>query len=237
MPDPELPEYAISYSKDARVIRDGLTEPLRLALLKIEDELTDNPDKYPTRLIRLSDELFIYKHPDPAIEITCHIDRGNKILCVLHVVAPTLTVNKTLFISYSHEDEEWFFELKKWIKPLEMHDIVRIWDDTKIKASADWRQEIEGALSSAKAAILLVSVDFLNSDFIANNELPQLLDAARDKGLKLFWIAVRPSYVDETGIVKYQAAHKEPPLALMEKAEREQCLQRIYEKIKEALAA
>ena len=76
MPDPELPEYAISYSKDARVLRDELTEQLRLALLKIEDELTENPEKYPTRLIRLSDELFIYKHPDPVIEVTCRIDRG-----------------------------------------------------------------------------------------------------------------------------------------------------------------
>ena len=237
MPDPELPEYAISYSKDARVLRDELTEQLRLALLKIEDELTENPEKYPTRLIRLSDELFIYKHPDPVIEVTCRIDRGHKVLCVLHVVSPALTVSKTLFISYSHEDEQWLVELKKWIKPLEMHDIVTIWDDQKIKAGADWHREIERALSSAKAAILLVSVDFLNSDFIANNELPQLLNAARDRGLQIFWIAVRPSYVDETGIANYQAAHKEPPLALMEKAERERCLQHIYEKIKQALAA
>lgn len=237
MPDPDLPEYAISYSKDARFLRDRLTEPLRLALLKIEDELTDDPDKYPSRLIPLSDELFIYKHPDPTIEITCRVDREKKILCVLHVVAPVLMVNKMLFISYSHQDVQWLNELKKWIRPLEMHDIVTIWDDRKIKAGDNWRKEIEKALSEAKAAILLISVDFLNSDFIANNELPKLLDAARDRGLRILWIAVRPSYVDETGIASFQAAHKEPPLAQMNEVEREQCFQRIYERIKEALAA
>jgi hypothetical protein len=237
MPDLEFPEYATSYSKNARTLRNALSEVARSALIKIEDELAENPDKYPSRLIPLGENLFVYKHPQPAIEITYRIDREHKILYFLHLVAPTLDVSKKLFISYSHKDEQWLLELKKWLKPLEQSDIVSVWDDQQIKAGADWRQEIEKALSSAKAAVLLISMDFLNSEFISNNELPQLLNAAKDKGLSIFWIAVRPSTVDDTEIAKYQAAHKDPPLALIEEAERETHFLRIYKKIKEVVEA
>lgn len=233
----EFPEYATSYSKNARTLRDALPAPLRAVLIDIEDALAEDPDKYPTRLIPLAENLFIYKHVHPAIEVTYRIDRERKILYFLHLVAPTLDMSKTLFISYSHKDEQWLLELKKWLKPLEQRDLVTIWDDQQIQAGAEWRHEIAKALAAAKAAVLLISMDFLNSEFIANNELPQLLNAAQQRGLHVFWIAVRPSMVDETEIGKYQAAHKEPPLALLAEAEREMHFLRIYKQIKAVVEA
>lgn len=235
MAGPEFPEYATSYSKGARALRDALPEQLQAALIDIEDELTDDPNKYPSRLIELAENLFVYKHPQPGIEITYRIDRERKTLYLMHLVAPKLDVSKTLFISYSHEDEEWLLELKKFLKPLEQRNLVTIWDDRKIKAGAEWRQEIEKALTSAKAAILLISMDFLNSTFIANNELPQLLSAAQQRGLHIFWIAVRQSTVEETEIAKYQAAHKGPPLASLKDSERDECYLSIYKQIKAAV--
>ncbi|HET9963073.1 MAG TPA: toll/interleukin-1 receptor domain-containing protein [Nitrospiraceae bacterium] len=236
MTTPEFAEYATSYSKNARSLRDGLSDSLRATLIDIEEDLTENPEKYPARLIPLSPNFFVYKHPQPALEITIQIDREKKILYFLHLVAPTLGVSKTLFVSYSHKDEQWLLELKKWLKPLEQQDLVTIWDDQKIQAGADWRQEIEKALSSAKAAVLLVSMDFLNSDFITKNELPPLLEAARQRGLTVFWIAVRPSTVDDTPLARFQAVHKEPPLSEVKEAERETHFLNIYKKIKEVVA-
>jgi len=235
MAGPEFSEYATNYSKTARMLLAGLSADMRAVLIEIENELTADPDKYPSRLIPLGGVMFVYKHPKPQIEITYRIDRERKIIYFLHLVAPSLDVRKTLFISYSHEDERWLLELKKFLKPLEQRDIVNIWDDQKIKAGADWRQEIEKALASAKAAVLLISTDFLNSDFIASNELPTLLNAAKDKGLSIFWIAVRDSRVLETDIAKYQAAHEKPPLALIAEAERDTHYLRIYNRIKEAV--
>src|SRR5688500_1408467 len=84
MAGPEFPEYATSYSKSARALRDVLPAPLRAVLIDIEDELAEDPDKYPTRLIPLAEDLFIYKHPQPAIEVTYRIDRERKIIYFLH---------------------------------------------------------------------------------------------------------------------------------------------------------
>ena len=237
MPVPESSEYSTNYLKSARTLLTGLSQDLRAAWIEIEGELTTDPNKYPARLIQLDENTFVYRHPQPKIEITYRIDREKKILHFLHFVAPTLDVRKTLFISYSHEDEKWLLELKKWLQPLERRDVVTIWDDHKIKASADWRREIEKALASATAAVLLISMDFLNSDFIANHELPQLLTAAKDKGLQIFWIAVRESTVEDTDIQNYQAAHKGPPLASLDEAAREGHYKRIYKQIKEAVEA
>ena len=236
MAGPEFPEYATKYSKAARTLRDGLSPEMRAVLMEIENDLADNPEKYPSRLIPLDATMIVYRHPKPQIEVTYRLDRENKIIYFLHLVAPSLDVRKTLFISYSHKDEQWLLELKRFLKPLEQRDIVNIWDDQKIKAGADWRQEIEKALASAKAAVLLISMDFLNSDFIASNELPALLNAAQDKGLNIFWVAVGPSTVLDTAIAKYQAAHDKPPLAgIKDAADRDEHYLRIYNRIKEAV--
>jgi internalin A len=123
-------------------------------------------------------------------------------------------------------------ELKKWLKPLEQGDLIDIWDDTRIQPGQDWREEIEKALDDARLAILLVSQDFLTSEFISNDELPKLLDGAKNKGVEILWIAVSSCTVDDTPIARYQAVHKTPPLDLLSDPEKKEKLLQIYEKIK-----
>ncbi len=112
-----------------------------------------------------------------------------------------------VFISYSHHDSDWLERLQKMLKPLQRQGMLDVWADTRIQPGQVWKEEIEQALARAKVAVLLVSSDFLDSDFIHTYELPPLLEAARQEGLKIFWVLVRPCVYEVTAIARYQAAY------------------------------
>lgn len=117
------------------------------------------------------------------------------------------TPNDGVFISYSHKDERWLEKLQTMMSPLIRKNAVPVWWDGKIKPSQKWRDEIDKALSSASVGVLLVSPNFLASDFINQKELPYLLDAADNKGVKLIWVLLQHCLYSETPIGDYQAAH------------------------------
>ncbi len=140
-----------------------------------------------------------------------------------------------VFISYSHQDQEWLTKLQKHLKPIIRNQNLLVWDDTKIQAGAEWSKEIENALEAAKVAVLLVSPNFLASDFIQENELPPLLNAAQAKGLTIIWIPLSYSSYEETEIQKYQSAHPpDQPLNSLNQSEEDQAWVNICKKIKAA---
>lgn len=133
-----------------------------------------------------------------------------------------------IFISYSHRDRKWLDELKTMLSPLIRGGSLNLWDDTMIQTGAVWKEEIEKALGSAKVAVLLVSANFLASEFIVENELPPLLAAARDEGLKICWVLVSPALYHGTEIAKYQAANDvKRPLDSMPRDKRQAALSKV----------
>jgi len=137
-----------------------------------------------------------------------------------------------IFISYSHEDHEWLRRLKVHLKPYERRALA-VWDDQRIRSGANWRDEIRHALERTRIAVLLVSPDFLASDFIAKHELPKLLGV--EKVRRVVWIPVRPSSFEATEIGKYQAAFDpRTTLAEMEDAQADRALVGVAAQIVEA---
>jgi len=141
-----------------------------------------------------------------------------------------------VFISYSHGDGQWLGLLQKHLKPYVRTGSLEIWDDTKITAGTQWRASIREALERAKVALLLVSPNFLESEFIAHNELPPLLQAARAKGLRILWVPVSASSYEETQIGSFQAAlNPSTPLDTMPEPHQHQALVSVCKLIKAAL--
>ncbi len=141
-----------------------------------------------------------------------------------------------VFVSYSHQDQAWLKRLQVHLKPLEREGKIECWDDTKIKPGSPWKEEIRKALASAKVAVLLVSADFLASDFIAIDELPSLLAAAKDDQAIILPVIVGPSRFKKTPLAQFQAVNPPgKPLLELSKSEQEKILVHVADVIEDAL--
>jgi class 3 adenylate cyclase len=116
-------------------------------------------------------------------------------------------IRDKVFISYSHRDQEWLAQLQTMMKPLVRSGAILPWADTMIRTGADWHEHIQTALTAAKVGVMLVSSNFLASDFIAEVELPALLTAAAEEGLQVCWILVSACLHETSGLSRFQAAH------------------------------
>ena len=151
-----------------------------------------------------------------------------------------LPLNKIkIFISYSREDKGWMPEIRKHLKVLNYeNDNLDVWDDSRIEAGQDWKVEIEKSLAECQIAILLISTDFLASDFIRKNELPPILSAATDKGIVVLPLIVGHSrFLNIPSLSKYHAIN-EPlnPLSDLSKGEVTKVLVKMTDQIASIIA-
>jgi TIR domain len=145
---------------------------------------------------------------------------------------------RKVFISYSHHDSDWLSRLRIHLRPLERDFQIEIWDDTGIKPGSSWCEEITQAIDSAKVAILLISGAFIASDFIATDELPPLLHAARDEGTLILPIIISPSrFLRTPSLSSFQTVNDpSKPLVKMTKVRQEEMLDRVAQIIETTLA-
>jgi hypothetical protein len=127
-----------------------------------------------------------------------------------------------VFISYSHEDKKWREDLEKRLRPYLRVGSIKSWSDEEIIPGSKWFGKIKAALADTKVAVLLVTPDFLASDFIHQHELGPLLKEAEQGGVQILWIPVRASAYQETPLRNYQAViDPRTPLARMTTARRD----------------
>lgn len=110
-----------------------------------------------------------------------------------------------IFVAYSHKDEKWLTELDIMAAPLKKYGGLRPFSDKDIKPGEDWRSRITVLLKSAAVAVLLVSRHFLSSNFIMNVELPEILKARKERGLKVVWVLVSHCLWEDTDLEPIQA--------------------------------
>ncbi len=106
---------------------------------------------------------------------------------------PAVMSRDGIFISYSHKDRPWLERIQTYLMPAIRKGRLKLWDDTNLRAGDEWRAEIQSAIDRARVAILLVSQNFLQSDFITSKELPAILNAANEAGVKIIWLLLTDS--------------------------------------------
>jgi len=97
-----------------------------------------------------------------------------------------------IFLSYSHKDEAWKDRLVTQHGVLQMQDLLEIWEDRQIATGDDWLPAIEIALSTCNIAILLISANFLTSQFILGKEVPRLLELRQSEGVRVIPLIIKP---------------------------------------------
>jgi hypothetical protein len=114
-----------------------------------------------------------------------------------------------------------------------------VWEDSRISPGTPWKEEIDNALRDAQIAVLLVSADFLASDFIADNEVPQLLLNAKNRGTIIMPVIVSPSrFLRSDALRHFQALNPpEIPLTKMPAYRREEFFVGLASAIEDALAS
>lgn len=85
-----------------------------------------------------------------------------------------------LFIAYSREDKSYLTEFRKHLSPLKKGGIIKLWDDAAILPGTEWDTNIKKQLENSHVVLLLISPDFLNSDYINQVELPKALDRQKE---------------------------------------------------------
>ncbi len=148
----------------------------------------------------------------------------------------TSEIRDHVFISYSHKDQLWLEQLRTMLKPFVRQGNLTLWDDKKLHAGDNWRTGISSALEKASVGVMLVSPDFLASDFINEVELPSLLKAASNGGLKVCWILISSCLYETSGLIEFQAAHDiSEPLDSMNKSKLNNTLANVARQIKQLL--
>ena len=97
-----------------------------------------------------------------------------------------------VFISYAHEDLAYLKELEKHLANLKRQNIIASWYDGDIDPGTEWKAQIMERLNSAQIILLLVSADFINSDFCYGIEMQQALARQDAHQARVIPIIVRP---------------------------------------------
>lgn len=114
-----------------------------------------------------------------------------------------------VFYSYSHVDEPYRIELEKWLKIFERQGLIDDWSDRQITAGDEWKTEINENLMRSQIIILLVSPDFINSDYCYDIETATAIDLDKQKKANVVPVIIRPCLFRETNFSYLQALPKD----------------------------
>ncbi len=98
----------------------------------------------------------------------------------------------SVFLSYSHRDEALRERLETHLALLRREGRIAIWHDRKIRGGETWAERISDHLEAADVVLLLVSADFLASDYCYQTEMRRALERHRAGSARVVPVVLRP---------------------------------------------
>lgn len=109
-----------------------------------------------------------------------------------------------IFISYSHANANDIHEIVEYLEGELVGSGCEVWiDEQRLKVTEMWHEEISKAIATSKLGVLLVTPQFIGSQYIQEHELPQL----DERGVPITWVHLRQAPFKRQPFAKFQAAH------------------------------
>ncbi|MBO0798106.1 MAG: toll/interleukin-1 receptor domain-containing protein [Blastocatellia bacterium] len=114
-----------------------------------------------------------------------------------------------VFFSYSHKDEALRDELSTHLAVLKRQRLIREWHDRQIPAGDVWKEAIDDRINEAGVILLLISADFLASDYCHEIEMKRALERHEKREAVVIPIILRPCNWQGSPFGKLQALPKD----------------------------
>src|SRR5437762_7465019 len=140
--------------------------------------------------------LGLLRHTLPSLYRTCK-DNGisAKGTFLVGVERCTMTTHRTaisVFLSYAHEDEPLLRQLETHLSLLKRQGLISTWYNRQIVPGTNWAKVIDEQLEQASIILLLVSPDFLTSDYCYQVEMKRALERHEAGQARVLPVALRP---------------------------------------------
>ena len=99
----------------------------------------------------------------------------------------------SVFISYSHRDRELRGELDKHLGNLRRQKVIASWFDGDISPGTEWESQISEHLNRDQIILLLISADFMDSDFCYSIEMMRAIARHDADQARVLPIILRPT--------------------------------------------
>ena len=110
-----------------------------------------------------------------------------------------------VFFSYSHKDEALRDELEKHLALLKREGVISSWHDRKIDAGDEWEKKIDDHLDSSRIILLLISSDFIASEYCWGKELDRAMQRHNEESAVVIPVILRPGDWHTAPFAKLQA--------------------------------
>lgn len=114
-----------------------------------------------------------------------------------------------LFYSYSHKDEPLRQELETHLKLLERRGLIAPWHEYMVGAGSEWKGQIHEHLNHADVILLLISADFLASDYCYDIEMKRAMERHESKEAQVIPVILRAVNWEAAPFGKLQALPKD----------------------------